>query len=487
MIRKVSAAALLFVSALLLASCSGVPGGGCVVNCGGGTATVSVVLTANPPNPADLLSIQDFSATIAGLTLGSSANPTVNIPLNTTSYIADFTRVTSDSTLLAAKATIPADTYTTMTVTFSAPKLTYCTQANSGTPGCTNGTLTVLSGTAGSATVSINLTINANQQTGIALNADIGSTLTLSGQTVTAINLGTGGVFSVALLPPLSTATDLAATQLSHVDDVLGTVASVSGSIVTLQTTTRGSIVATADASTQFSIRCPAAQDITCVIAGQVAVIDTILNADGTIALTFFEPLLPSSFDMIEGVVTSVPDSVSQTFTMVATDTVFASTGSLISGQVSLGDPINVSLVNPSSLPFIVVSKGLTVPANNFEGSTGVSTVLPGQTVAMPVSAFTALSGSTPAAVTTASLALRFTRVTGVASAVSSPLFTGTAFPGFLGIATPQSFQTTSGRLSLDGFTNLASLPIGNTFSSSTLFLGTTSTPAFSAQSIRTH
>jgi len=485
MIRQVSATAFLLLTSLLLASCSGVPGGGCVVNCGGGTATVSLVLTATPATPSDQLSIQSFTATITGITLSSATNPAVNIPLNATSYIADFNRVTSDSTLLAAKATVPADTYTSLTVTFSAPKLTFCTQLNSGTPGCTNGTLTVLTGAAGTATVTSNLIVAAGQQTGIALNANIGSTLTLNGQSITALNLGSASVFTALLLPPAATSTDLTTGQLSHVDDVLGVVTSVSGSIVTLKTTTRGSITATANSSTQFSATSCITADISCVVIGQLAVMDTILNSDGTLALSFFQPILPTTSDVIEGVVSSVPDSVSQTFTIVATDTVFASSGSLISGQLNLGDPVTVSLVNSS--PFIVVDKGLIVPHSTFEGSTGVSTILPGQTVAMPVTAFTAQSGSIPAAVTTSSLALRFTRFTGVATTVSSPLFSGDTLAPFTGIALPQSFQTTSGRLSLDGFSNLSSLPVGNTFSSSALFLGTTSTPAFAAQTIRSH
>src|SRR5260221_141174 len=69
MIRQTSTAAVLIFACAFLASCSGAPGGGCVSDCGGGNASISLVLTATPPNPTAQLSIQTLTATIAGITL----------------------------------------------------------------------------------------------------------------------------------------------------------------------------------------------------------------------------------------------------------------------------------------------------------------------------------------------------------------------------------------------------------------------------------
>src|SRR5882762_4650356 len=181
------ALALLILISLTLSSCSHVPGIPCLVDCGGGggNATVSFVLTATPPDPAKMLSIQAFTATVTGISLTETSGVSINVPLNATTYIADFNRVTSDSTLLAAAATIPKGSYTQMKVTFSAPLVTYCTQSNPGVPGCAAGTLQSVSGMAGSATITVNLSLAANEKTGIALNANLGNTLTLTGQTVT--------------------------------------------------------------------------------------------------------------------------------------------------------------------------------------------------------------------------------------------------------------------------------------------------------------
>ena len=461
------------------------------MNCGGGNASISLVLTATPPNPTAQLSIQTFTATIAGISLTPATGAAVNLTLNSSAYIADFNRVSSDSTLLAAQVSVPAGNYTQMAITFSAPRVTFCTQANPGVPGCAAGTLQSVTGAAATATISTNFSIAANQQSGIALNANIGNALTLNGQTVTAVNLGSANVFSASALPASSAQTDLASGELSHLDDVMGVVSSVSGSTLTIQTSTRGNITATANSSTQFSPDCTPlgfALDFTCVKANTIAIVDTLLNADGTLTLVFYQPL-PASLstgDLLEGVVTSVPNSVTGQFTVVVTDSVFASSGSLLSGQLHLGDQIVVTMGSPN--PFQIVSKGLQVPAGSaFLNSTSVADILSGQTVAIAVSAFTAQSGSTPGTASSQNLALRFTRFTGVMGSPTLPVFNATNFPPFFGLATGQQLQTTSGRLSLDGVSDLTSIPAGSTFSTTTLYLGPPVTPSFSVLSVRAH
>jgi hypothetical protein len=485
MTGKASAAVLLVLSSLLLASCSGVGGGGCVANCNNGSATVSLVLTATPPAPTSRLSIQAYTATITGITLTPTTGSAVNLTLSSTAYIAEFNRVSSDSTVLAAAASVPAGNYTQMTITFSTPRVTFCTQPNPGVPGCATNTLTTVSGASGSATAPINLTLAANQHTGLALNANLGPTLTANGQTITAVNLGTANTFSVNTLPPVSNLTDLASGQFSHVDDVMGRVTNVTSSTVTLQTSTRGSITATANSSTQFDC---SSQSIACAQTNAPAIIDTILNSDGTFTLTFFEPLQFTSSDIIEGVVTEVPNSVANQFTIVVTDSVFSSSGSILNAQVHLGDQILVSLTSPD--PFQIVAKGLFIPSGGlFLNSTSAASILPGQTVAFPALSFTAQSGGSLGSASAKDLALRFTRLSGKVISAAMPVFSsdGTTLPPYFGLTTVQQFQTTSGRLSVDGVSNLAALPVGNTFSTTALYLGLPAAPQFASQTVRAH
>ena len=491
MTRQTAAVVLLLFTSILFASCSGAPGGGCVSNCGGGNGKLSFVLTATPPDPTLGLSVQTFAATVAGISLTPSTGAAVNVPLNTTAYIAELNRVTSDSTLLAAAVSVPAGTYTQMAVTFSAPRVTFCRQANPGFPGCAAGTLGSISGTAGTATISTNLSVSDSLETGVALNVNLANTLTLSGQTISAVNLGATNVFTASALPPSSAKTDLASGELAHVDDVMGLVTSVSGSTLTVQTSTRGSITATANSSTQFSGDCTTlgfAQNFTCVKANTVAIVDTLLNADGTFSLVFYQPLPTqlSSGDLIEGVVTGVPNSVTNQFTVVVTDSVFAGSGSLLQGRVNLGDQIQITLSTPD--PFTIIAKGLTFPTGSaFEHSTSVASILPGQTVAFPVLTFTAQSGVTPGTATSHDLALRFTRFSAVMGTPALPVFSATTFPLFFGLATGQQFQTTSGRLSVDGASSLTSITTGSTFSTAALYIGLPVAPQFAAQSVRAH
>jgi hypothetical protein len=485
--RKTLTAVLLLASALALASCSGLPGGGCLVNCTSG-GSVSVVLTATPPPPTSALSVQAFTATITGLTLSpSSGGSPVAVNLNSTAYIAEFNRVTSDSTLLASNVSIPTGTYNQLTVTYSAPKVTSCTQANPGVPGCAAGTLGFIAGTPSNTTISTNLTVADNALTGIVLNVNLGNALTQTGQTVTGVDLTIANTFSASLLPPAASATDLASSQLSHLDDVLGLVTGATSTSVTIQTSTRGSVTATTNSSTVYHC---AAQNSSCVQTNQVALMDAVLNSDGTITATFFQPIIDSG-DLIEGVVTSVPSSVTNQFTLIATDSVFAPSNSVLNGALNIGDQLVVTLATPVQ-PFAIIDKGLgnpTLPANSFDGSTSISSIQPGMTVLFPVNAYTAQSGTTPGAATTVSFALRFTRITTTMATATSPDFSiaATGLPPFFGIATNEQVRTTPGRLSLDGAQTITAIPVGNTISTSALYLGPTSSPAFAAQSVRTH
>jgi hypothetical protein len=478
--RHLSFSALLLVTAFVLSSCSGVAGGGCIANCSSGS-TVSLVLTSTPPSPSSQFSIQAFTATITGVSLTPSSGNPVAVALTSSSYVAEFNRVTSDSTLLASNVSVPSGSYTAMVVTFSSPRVTFCTQPNPGVAGCAAGTLTSVTGNAGSVTIATNLSIANNQLTGLAVNVNLGTALTRTGQTVTGVDLSAANALSASTLP--SSANDLTSGQLAHLDDIMGLVTSTSGS-VTMQTSTRGSVTATANSNTVYD--CPAANS-SCVVSHQIAVMDGILNSNGTITMTFFEPIT-ASVDWIEGVVATVPNSVSNQFTLVATDAVPATSNSVISGRLNLGDQIVVTLAG-SITPFAIVDKGLgqTLPVNTFTGSTSVSTIFPGMTVAFPVTTFTAQSGTTPGATTTSTFFLRFTRVTSTLVTASLPDFsaTGSDFPPFFGITVNQQMRTTTGRLSVDGATGLTSIPVGNTISASALYLGPSALPQFAAQSVR--
>jgi hypothetical protein len=487
---------------LSLCACSGVrqSGGG-----GGGTgnATLSLTLRATPPSPSAHLSIVTFRATVTGVSLTPSSGSVVNVGLvsgTTGSYVAEFTRLQSDSALLSAGVSVPAGIYNSLAVTFSDVLLTFCTQPSSGVAGCSSGSLTQVPGSAGAATASsgaLPLTVTRGEKLGLALDVNIPNAITASGQTISALNLAAPNVLTATVLQAPSSTTDVASGQLAHIDDLYGVVRSVSASAqsFTLQTAYRGSVAITAKSSTTYDPVC-STQSFSCVTSGALAAVDAILNVDGTLTIRNYSPVpfTAVSKDTIEGVVTVPPSSVNQVFDIAVTDASFAPSNSLLNGSIRPGDLVIVGVVTPQ--PFFVVNEGLIIPTNGFSGSTDVSPIQPGQTVAISLSGFVVASGNSAFASATANgVALRFSRVTGTVVNPTSPQFSATSFPPYFGFTINPLVQiTTTGPGTTTDFDGTSSFTeaAGDTVSISALYFGSATSPippawSFSAATIRRH
>src|SRR5882762_10283794 len=424
--RKVFAA-LLPLCAVALVGCSGKSNQPCTVNCGGGgTVSLSLTLTATPLTPPPNTNLLSFFVDINTITLTPATGAAVNIPLNATAIGVDLTRLQSDSILLGTAATVPAGSYSSVTVSISNPVVTFCTQTL-GNIGCAPNSVATISGGAAAApkitSAPFPLALSANQKTGLAINFNLGNALTVNtSQVVTAVNLAATNVLSANALP--STATSLSPGQLDFVEDVTGIVTALNATTqsVTVHTATRGSLTAVATSSTVFSPNCTAfnlsLSFSGCIAQGQVASLDMVLNSDGTFTLLEYDPLATATGDWVEGIVTAIPSSSTQ-FQIITNDLVVATSNSLLGTKLNQATPVNVTLVSPS--PFLVDSKGLTVPVTTF-GGTDASILLPGQTVAVHVTAFTAASGTpATAAVSADALYLSFTRVTGSLTSPAAP------------------------------------------------------------------
>jgi len=498
-VRKILALPILLPAVALL-SCSGSSKPPiCTSNCGGGTATLSLTLTAASLTPPPKTNLLSFIVDITSIALTPSTGSAVNIPLNSTAFSVDLTKLQSDSAFLGRSATVPAGSYTSITVSLSNPVVTFCTQA-SGATGCAAGSVATISGAAAAPVIStapFPLTLAGNQQTGLAIDLDFGPALTINtSQVVTAVNLAALKVLTATSLP--STSSSLTAGQLDFVQDTTGIVTAVDAATqsVTVMTATRGSLTAGAKSSTVFSPNCSnfnlSLTFSSCVVQGHVASLDMVLNSDGTFTLLEYDPLATTTGDWIEGILTSTPTSSTQ-FQIVTNDLVLKTTTSLIGSGLPLASLVNATLVGSPQTPFVVDSKGLIVPANAFGGGTDTSVLTPGQTVAAHVTAFTPHSSSTLAAASVDLLYLRFTRVTGTVASVAPPnVFTMQTFPPFFALTTPITVQLSSGATStnFDGVASSSSLTTGQTVSITALYfgppVGTTSTPTpFSAAKVR--
>jgi hypothetical protein len=489
-------ASLLSLFAVGLVACSGKPNPPCTVNCTSGTASLSLTLTATPLTPPPNTNLLSFFVDINTITLTPATGTAVNIPLNATTIGVDLTRLQSDSIFLGTSATVPAGSYSSITVSISNPVVTFCTQTQ-GNTGCAPNSVSTISGGAAAApqitSAPFPLTLSANQQTGLAINFNLSNAITVSAtqpQVVTAVNLAATNVLSANALP--STANSLTSGQLDFVEDVTGIVTAVNSTTqsVTVQTAARGTLTAVANSSTVFSPNCTAfnlnLSFSGCIVQGQVASLDTVLNSDGTFTLLEYDPLATATGDWVEGVVTVIPSSSTQ-FQIITNDTVLATSNSKLGSNLALATPVNVTLVSPS--PFLVDTKGLIVPVTTF-GGTDASILLPGQTVAVHVTAFTAASGTpATAAVSADALYLRFTRVTGSLTSSAAPNVSIQSLPSFLGISTQVQVQLSAGAVNTnyDGVSSSAGLTSGQTASIRALYFGGSIVPAFSAAKVRTH
>lgn len=493
-LRKFCVVALV-ASALCLGSCSGLKKP-CTQNCSGsGKATLLVTFTATPLTPPPNTNLLSFTVTVVGISLTpSGAGAAVNIPLNSSTYTVDLTRIQSDSAFVATSASIATGTYSGMTVSLSNPAVTYCTQT-AGATGCASGTVATVTGAAAApqiTTAPFPLTLTTNQVEGVAVNLNLQNSLTVNAttQVVTAVNLAAANVMTAATLPPTST---LAAGELSFVEDVTGVITAVTASTqsVTVKTSTRGSFTATANPSTIFSPNCTnfsLSLSFSCVVQGHVASLDLALKSDGTFILLEYDPLATTTGDWIEGIITAPPSSTTQ-FQLVTNDFV---PSTLLGTSLALASPVNITLAS-SPKPSAVDSKGLTIPIPDpFSNRTDTSGLAPGQTVAAHVTAFTAGSGTTLAAATSDLLYLRFTRVTGSVSSAAPPTtFAVQTLPTFFALTTPVTVQLSTGSPStnFDGISSSSGLTAGQTVSMTSLYFGppasTGAANPFSAAKVR--
>ncbi len=479
----------------LLISCSGLPNppGPCTVNCPGGTATLSLTLVAAPLTPPPNTNLLSFSANVNTITLTPSTGAAVNIPLNSTTFSVDLTRLTSDSAFLGTSATVPAGSYTSIAISLSNPVVTFCTQTL-GATGCAAGSVATVTGASAAPSISTSpfpLTLSANQKTGLAIQVNLQAALTVNAsQVVTAVSLSAANVLSAKSLPP--TTSSLGANQLDFVEDATGVVTALNAATqsVTVKTATRGSLTAKANSSTVFSPNCTSfnlgLSFSACVAQGQVASVDLALNSDGSFTVLEYDPLAIATGDWIEGIVTANPSSSTQ-FTLVTNDLVLATTNSLIGTSLALDAPVNLTLANAK--PFLVDTKGLTVPVNTF-GGTDASILLPGQTVLVHVTAF----GSTLASASVDTLYLRFTRVSGnVAATGTQASFNLQSLATFFGISTQPLVEITQGTPPANPTTNLDGVSSGTGLSNPqvvsirALYFGQGTSMPFSAAKVRVH
>src|SRR6266849_9857268 len=212
---------VLLLVALSLAACSG-PQNRCTVNCGGGTATVSLTLVADtlPPNP----SIRSFNVTIVAITLTPTSGTALTFQ-PPSPIVIDLMRLQSDTALLGSLTNVPSGSYTVQ-VSLLSPEITFLNDTSStitanGVACLTNAVCTASFTAVGTPTIS-SFTFNATSsgQQGIELDFKLTNAISLSSGTL-SVNFNPSspnpGVFTAFTLP--RTNANLGASQLELIED----------------------------------------------------------------------------------------------------------------------------------------------------------------------------------------------------------------------------------------------------------------------------
>ena len=487
---------------------------------GGGNATLSLTMIDTPPANSSILS---FKATITGIALNPATGSSFSLPLTSSPFgtnpmIVELTRLQSDSAYLGTFTTVPAGTYSSVTVTLANARITFANQTGAtimvGTASCPTNSVCTVSGITPVQPSAISfgtsgLSLSTASPQGISLEFNLNNAITFTNGTL-ALDFSQAKAVTVATLP--RTNSNLSTGQLDLIEDFTGVVTSVtqpsasSSGSVTLLSATRGTLAAKVPSGfipDDPLALCGPTLDFTCIKQNQTASADAILNTDGTLTLQEIEPLFSTTQDLIEGVVTSISSSNNTQFNLVATDKVLSSSSSALN-SLNLGDQVLVNLALPN--PFLVDTKGLTVPVANrnlFAGSADTSVIFPGQSVLIQVSSFVAASGNVIAAATVNgpnTAVLRFSRFTAsVASQVSSLIFTINNLPVYIPSGTPSNaaipvfpsppqVQTFLNATKFDGVSDATGLAINDRVSLRALFLensAMSSTPAFFAAKVR--
>jgi len=470
---------------IALGGCSGVPHGTTGGGGGGGTQNASLAVTMTSTPPA-LTNVSVLSATvgITGITLTPSSGSAVALTLTPTIYPVDLMRLQSDTSFLGS-LTLPVGTYSSASITFSAPTLTVFNQSGATLNStCLNGTICQIVLTAGSAQVStapFPLTLTASQATGISLNLNLQNALTLTSGTL-AVSFSATNVATAATLPR----TGAPSGALDLIEDFVGLVTVQSGSSITVAGSNGISLQMTLPSSPIIQDPqglCPAL-NATCLVANHTVVsVDATVSSSGALTLLSADLLDVSPQDEVEGTIvnTSTPG---QFFLVVANKEV--ATGNSTLSAANPGDIFLVTLNNPI---FIVdldeFFNNASLPSSTVTTLfSGVASLVNGQDVMVRVTAATGAASTGNQAITSDRVRLRFSRATGTVQTVSGQAFSISNLPPYIQFVTNPLADTIIGATSFDGVTDISGVTVGQSVSIRALLLNN-STFSFYAAKVR--
>jgi len=411
-----------------------------------GAAAVSVTITDTPLTGVTLLSLE-VNVTGAELNPGRVDLLGGKGPLQ-----IEVKQLETESAFLST-ATVTPGTFTSLTLTFANPELTFKNDTGAALAGCAPGAVCEIKPT-GTLTSTVNfpgsgIVIMANSSTGI--QVDVNPNTILS--TTLGVDFSLAGAVSVQQLAMKP------AGELDDLDDLRGAVQGLdtTNKKFTLHTS-EGDFPISTDTNTEFDFEACAANNFTCLQNNQVVEVDAKLMAGGVFLARKIEFEDDTEDDELEGIVFKIDDATH--FEMVVLDELRSV------NNVNVGNPTVVTLSNPG---FHVKADGLPVPSalqGAFEGATDTSQLLPGQTVEIRLTG--PVNPGPPVTVTTNRVRLRMTQFTAnmKAGSIVPPNFSVDTLPAlFTNVGISSIHVQTSSNSDFEGVSDVSALADGNTVS----------------------
>jgi Domain of unknown function (DUF4382) len=479
-----------YLFCVVIIAAAGCSGAGQTTTGGGGggggnqqSASLVVTLTSKPDVSLTNISVLSAAVSITGITLNPSSGNAVPLTLSPTTYPVDLTRLQADTAFLGV-VSLPAGTYSSATVTFSAPTLTLDNQSGTTLNGtCLTGTICKIVLPAGSSQVTATpfpLTLTAGQASDISLNLNLNDAITVSAGTV-ALNFSASDTFNVEKLPRTGTPSG----SLDLIEDFVGLVTATSSTSITVKASSGISLQVALPATPVIADPqglCPAL-NLTCLVANQTVVsVDATVNSAGALTLVSADLLSATPQDELEG--TLINTGTPGIFNLVVANKVVAS-GNTTLTAANTGD---VFLVTLSNSPTFAVdldeffNNASLPPANVTTLFAGTGDLVDGQDVMVHVTAATGAAATGDQAVTADRVLLRFTRTTGTVQTVSGQTFTLSNLPPFMTFASNPLVDTITGVTNFDRVADVNSLAVGQTVSIRALMLSRSSFVFYAAK-----
>jgi hypothetical protein len=408
-------------------------------------AAVSVTITGTPPVGLTVLS---FEISVTGATLNPGS---VDLLGGKGPISIEVKQLETESAFLSTTVVNPG-TFTSLTLTFANPELTFKNDTGAALAGCAVGAVCEIKPT-GPLTSTTNfpgpgLVIMANSPTGIQVD--------VNPNTVLSPTLGAD--FSLAGAVSVQQLSMKPAGELDDLDDLRGAVQNLAttNKKFTLHTAD-GDFPITTDSNTEFDFEACAANNFTCLQNNQVVEVDSMLMPGGVFLAKSIEFEDEAEDDELEGIVFKIDDAAH--FEIVVLDELRSI------NNVGVGNPTVVTLSNPG---FQVEADGLAVPSmlqGGFEGATDTSQLLPGQTVQVRLTA--PANPGPPVAVTTDRVRLRMTQFTAKVEpgSIALPNFSVDTLPALFTSAGISIHIQTSSNTDFEGVLGVTALADSNTVS----------------------